>query len=198
MDRSVFFRSLELDDVNSIYKWMNDCELMKDAVGMKRPWSLLECREWVEKRMKQGPYNFWFAICLNDESKKMIGYTGVNDIHYVNSSATCNAVVIGDSDSHDGFTWLDTYILVREFVFETLHLNRFYGCYSETQKLTALANKLFFSTVEGIERQAIWQNGEYHDIHRVSILREEYLFHKNNGDFEKSNLLKRLRKLLKE
>lgn len=81
--------------------------MMKDAVGMARPWSMQDCRNWVEARTKARSFpNYWFAICLNDGSGRMIGYTGVNSIHYVNSSATCDAIVIGDKRMQDGISWL--------------------------------------------------------------------------------------------
>lgn len=193
MERTVFFRALEPEDAPCIYKWRNDHKLMKDAIGMARPWSMKDCVKWLESKTTNDPFNYWFAICLNNESRQMIGYTGVNHIHFVNSSATCDAIVIAEKDGKNGFTWLDTNILIREFVFETLHLNRYYGKYSETQKITAIANELFYSTVEGIERQAIWKDGQYHDVYLVSLLREEYFMHKNNGDYEISALIKRLR-----
>lgn len=197
MEKSIFFRSFESEDVELIYKWMNDFDLMKNAIGMARPWSMKDCVDWLTPKTKHDPFNYWFAICLNDQSKKMIGYTGVNNIHYVNRSATCNAIVIGDAECRDGISWLETNILIREFVFETLHLNRYYGSFSETQKTTAIANELFYSTIEGLERQAIWKNGQYNDVYLVSLLRDEYLQHKTNGDYELMSLIRRLRKLLK-
>ena len=196
--KSVYFRALEPEDATLIYKWKNDHEMMQDAVGMHRPVSMDECREWVAKCSKHDPFNYWFAICLKDGSNKMIGYTGVNNIHFVNSSATCNAIVIGDKDCRDGLSWLETNYLVREFVFEKLHLNRYYGRFSETQRLTYIANQLFFSTIEGIERQAIWSKGQYHNLYLVSLLRDEYMSHKNSGDYEVTALIRRLRELVKE
>ena len=196
--KTVFFRALEPEDAELIYKWKNDHEMMKDAVGMARPWSMQDCRNWVEARTKHDPFNYWFAICLNDGSGRLIGYTGVNSIHYVNSSATCDAIVIGDKECRDGISWLETNLFIREFVFEHLHLNRYYGCFSETQRLTAIANKLFHSTVEGISRQAIWSKGEYHDVYMVATLKEEYFAHKSNGDYVLTILIKRLRQLIKE
>ena len=198
MEKSIIFRSFELEDVELIYKWMNDYDLMKNAIGMTTPWSMEDSIDWVTPKTKHDPFNYWFAICLNDQSKKMIGYTGVNNIHYVNRSATCNAIVIGDVECRDGISWLETNILIREFVFETLHLNRYYGSFSETQKTTAIANELFYSTIEGVERQAIWKNGQYNNVYLVSLLRDEYLLHKANGDYELMSLIRRLRKLLKQ
>lgn len=196
--RTVYFRALETDDASLIYKWKNDFEMMQNAVGMKRPVSMAECIEWVTKRSKHDPFNYWFAICLNDGSGKMIGYTGINNIHFVNSSATSNALVIGDKESRDGISWIEANLMIYEFVFEKLHLNRFYGGFSETQHVTYMASKLFYATIEGIERQGIWLEGAYHDMYLMSLLREEYMQHKINGEYELPSLLKRYRKFIKE
>ncbi len=194
---SVFFRALEIEDLPYIYKWMNDQEMLKDAIGMKRPMSMSECREWLERRIKPNTYNFWFAICLNDESKQIIGYTGVNNIHYINSSATCEGVVIGEKEYRDGISWIETYLFIFDFIFNKLHLNRFYGEHSETQKTTSATEHLFFLTREGIGREAIYMQGKYINVVFKSLLRREYMEHLNNGDYELSSILKRLR-LLKQ
>ncbi len=194
---SVYFRSLEPSDAELIYKWQNDQEMMKNAVGLARPWSMTECRNWIEAKTKHDPYNYWFAICLNDGSGKMIGYTGVNSIHYINSSATCNAIVIGEKEYRDGITWIDTYLLIFDFVFNKLHLNRYYGQHSETQKITDFAEQLFFFTKEGVGREAIYLNGKYIDIYYKSLLRREYLEHLEKGDYELMAIIKRFKKLNK-
>ncbi len=194
---SVFFRALELEDLPFIHKWMNDQEMLKDAIGMKRPMSMVECKEWLERRVKPDTYNFWFAICLNDESKQIIGYTGVNSIHYVNSSATCDAVVIGEKEYRDGISWIETYLFIFDFIFNKLHLNRFYGEHSETQKTTSATEQLFFLTREGIGREALYMHGRYINVVYKSLLRREYLKHLNNGEYELSSIIKRI-KLLKK
>ena len=128
----------------------------------------------------------------------MIGYTGVNNIHYVNSSATCNAIVIGDNKNRDGIAWLETNLFIRQFVFERLHLNRYYGSFLDCQRTTALANKLFFAKIEGVAREAIWNNGNFCDLYTVSMLSREYFMHKNNGEYTLAALIRRLKLLMKE
>lgn len=195
--KSVYFRAFEPEDSALIYKWKNDHEMMKDAVGMSRPVPMDECREWVAKCSKHDPFNYWFAICLKDGSNKMIGYTGVNNIHFVNSSATSNAVVIGEKEFRDGISWIETYLFILDFVFIKLNLNRFYGIHSENQKTTSLTEPLFFLTKEGVGREAIYQNGQYTNLVYKSILRKEYIAHLANGDYTIREIIKRFRKVIK-
>lgn len=194
---SIYFRALEPEDVILVYKWKNDEEMMKDAVGMSRPWSMKDCSSWIESKTRHDPFNYWFAICLNDGSDKMIGYAGVNDIHYVNSSATSHGVVIGEKEYRDGITWIETNLLIFDYIFNRLNLNRFYGYYSETQKITAMAQPLFFLTIEGIGREAIYLNGKYTNLCFTSLLKKEYLYHLEKGEYRMSSIIKRYREYIK-
>ena len=60
-----------------------------------------------------------------------------------------------------------------------------------------------FWKLEGVERQSVYKNGSYHDICHYSILKEEYLEHLRNGDYDDLPLsiarkVKRIRKELKQ
>ena len=198
MEKSVYFRALEPEDAELIYQWHNDAEMMKNAVGKERFWSKQDCRDWVAARSKRDNFNFWFAICLNDESKKMIGYFGINKVHYVNRSATSDAIVIGDKEHRDGFAWIETYLYMKYFVFEVLHLHRFYGSCMATQKQTLFMTKLLYAHVDGIIPDCYFKNNQYIDEVLTSSLDDEYFMHKNNGDFEMKALLKRIRQLREE
>ena len=49
-----------------------------------------------------------------------------------------------------------------------------------------------FRHTEGIQREAIFDNGKYVDVHMSSLLAREYFEHKNNGDYEISKVIRRL------
>ena len=193
---TVFFRAFEPEDAILIHEWKNDHKFMKDAVGMLRYTSLQEDSEWVIKRMNHDPYNVYWAICLKDNGK-MIGYTCLNNIHYVNSSAEGGAIVIGDNGYQDGMAWIETNLFLFYYAFEVLHLNRLWGTYLDTQKTTDFATNLFFLQIEGRLRQAAYKNNCYHDLLYVAILRDEYISHLECGDYEITSILKRCRQLKK-
>ena len=172
MEKSVYFRALEPEDAELIYQWHNDAEMMKNAVGMERFWSKQDCRDWVAARS--------------------------NKVHYVNRSATSDAIVIGDKEHRDGFAWIETYLYMKYFVFEVLHLHRFYGSCMATQKQTLFMTKLLYAHVDGIIPDCYFKNNQYIDEVLTSSLDDEYFMHKNNGDFEMKALLKRIRQLREE
>ena len=78
-------------------------------------------------------------------------------------------------------------------------MNRISGSCLKEHILSRADMEASFWKLEGIERQAIYKNGEYHDICHYAILRDEYLEHLHNGDYDDLTLsiakaVKKLRK----
>ena len=197
MQKTVYFRTFEEEDVDLIYKWMNDDELKKLSVGLNRRMSKEECKNWILARKDHNPYQVWWAICAID-SDRLIGYACVTNIHYINSSAEYGGIVIGDNDYRDGIAWIETYLYVFRYVFESLNLHRLYGYHIVNHKSSvAMARTMFFMS-EGILKEAFFKGGKYYDAEAVAILANEYFCHKELGDYEYKTVLNRLLNNLKE
>lgn len=196
MKKTVYFRAFEEEDAPNIYEWTNNDELKTLSIGLNRRICKDEALEWVKARMRHNPYQAWWAICAVD-SDKLIGYCNLTDIHYINSSANFGGIIIGDKDYRDGFAWIESYLFVYEYVFERLGLNRLYGRAITEHKITQTMRKLMFNTTEGVERQAVYKNGRFYDVSIGSLLKSEYLQHKEMGDYDIKNILKRLRMINK-
>lgn len=197
MENTVYFRAFEEEDAPLIYQWMNDDELKKLSVGLNRRMCHEEALEWVRARMKHNPYQVWWAICSKD-TNKMIGYLSLTDIHYINRSANFSGIIIGDKDYQDGLAWIESYLFVYEYAFERLGLNRIFGSRLNEHKLTNAMSIAMFTKQEGLLRQAVYKNGQYHDLVIGSLLSAEYFEHKNNGDYEFSAIIRRIKKARKE
>lgn len=196
MSKTVLFRAFEESDADLIYKWMNDDELKKLSVGLNRRMCKDEALEWVRSRMHHNNYQVYWAICTKDTGK-MIGYTFLTNIHYINRSAEFGGLVIGDKEYQDGFAWIESYLFVYEYAFERLGLNRVWGyALVEHQTSRSIAN-VMFASVEGILRKAVFKNGSYHDMTIGSLLSEEYFEHKANGDYSINRIIRRLREKVK-
>ena len=194
MESTVFFRAFEEEDIDAIYRWKNDDELNKMTVGLNRKICRDDVAKWVRSRMPHNPYEVYWAICANDETKKIIGYVQLTEIHYINSSANFSGIVIGDKDYQDGFAWLETYLFVMEYAFERLGLNRLYGSSIIGHKDSNNIGKLLLWTKEGVMRQAVFKNGVFYDVRMSSILKNEYFTNKQEGLYEMKSILARLRK----
>lgn len=194
---SVFFRAFEPEDAILINKWKNDFDLFKMAVGMNRKVSYEDDLAWVKDKMKHHYFEVYWAICLNDDSKKMIGYTYLNNIHFINRSVEGGGLILGDKDYRDGMIWVECYQFLMSYAFDVLNLNRFYGVCLNEHKLTMTIMSILFWTFEGLCKQAVYKDGKYHDLAMWALLREDYLQHKTQGDFEISAILQRIRKFRK-
>lgn len=196
MNKTVFFRTFEEEDADLIYQWMNDDELKELSVGLNRRMCKEEAQEWVKARMHHHEYNVYWAIC-SKESGKMIGYASLVGIHYINSSAETGAIMIADPEYNDGTAWIESVLFMFEYAFERLNLHRVYGHSLIGHKISNTVEPLMFMQQEGILRQAIYKNGRYYDLSCAAILRDEYFAHKEAGDYDMMNIIRRLRKIRK-
>lgn len=194
MEKTVYFRAFEEEDAELIYKWMNDDELKKLSIGVNRRMCRAEALDWVKVRMRDSRNEVWWAICAKD-TDLFIGYAYLTDIHYINRSANYGGIVIGDKNYKDGFAWIETYLFVHEYAFERIGINRLYGEALVEHNTTYIMQKLMYWITEGIQRQAVYKNGKYNDVFFMSLLRDEYFLHKQNGDYELPAVLKHLRQL---
>lgn len=195
MEKTVFFRAFEEQDIDSIYRWKNDDDLNKLTVGLNRKVCKDDVAKWVRSKMPHNPYEVYWAICPKEEPEKIIGYAQLTEIHFINSSANFSGILIGDKDYQDGFAWLETYLFIMEYAFERLGLNRLYGSSIIGHKDSNNIGKLLLWTREGILRQAIFKNGKFYDESIGSILKSEYFENKSKGLYELKAILKRLREL---
>lgn len=191
MEKTVFFRAFEEEDAPSLYQWMNDDELKQLSVGLNKRVCREEVEEWIKARKRHNPYQAWFAICAL-ESKEIIGYMSLTDIHYINSSANFSGIIIGNPNYRDGQAYIESYLFMFEYAFERLNLNRLYGSAISDHKLSVTMAEIMFQKTEGVLRQAIYKNGKFHDEVICAILKDEYFMHKENGDFEISSIFRRI------
>ncbi len=198
MEPTVSFRDFEERDIDFIYKCKNDEKLNSMIVGNWHPFSFEEAVKWVHGCMgEHETYKFW-AIATNDDEKRSVGWVSLSEIDKANRSACFYGLVIGDEEYHDGFAWIESYLFIYEYAFERLGLNRVYGTRLMEHKQTKAMGLIMFSKREGVLRQAVYKNGQYHDLSIGSLLSSEYFEHKNNGDYEISAIIRRIKKARKE
>lgn len=192
---TVCFREFEERDVDFIYKCKNDEKLNSMIIGHFRPYTYEEARKWVEGCMgDHDTYHFW-AICTNDEEKRIVGWISLSEIDKINQSACFHGIVIADKDYRNGFAWIESYCFILEYAFEQLGLNRLYGSSIIGNKNSNIAGELFLFTKEGVLREAVIKNDIRYDVRLSSILRKEYFINKKSGKYELRAILKRLKEM---
>ena len=190
MGKTVFFRSLEDDDLDLIYQWMNDDDLKKLSVGLNKRLSKDECRNWIATHKNNSNYQYYWAICSVKDSI-LIGYAYITNIHFVNRTSEFGGIIIGNPDYHNGVAWIETYLFVLDFVFNRLNINRFTDtAITEHIQSNKIAEVLYFQK-EGVLREAVYKNGRYYDLSLMSLLSKDYHAHLEAGDYDFKKIIKR-------
>ena len=188
---TIYLRLMEPQDYETTYPWRNDYNMQKMTCGPLRFISKEMEKNWAQNRSLNNTQDIYLAVCLI-ENDKMIGYTSINDINYINRSCNIGGIVIGDKNSRDGNEIVEVYLLLLSYVFDQLNMNRTYGEYLEDHIMTAINVRTYFYEIEGCERQAVYKDGKYHNVIFVGLLREEYYHHKVIGDYDFDVTVKRL------
>jgi RimJ/RimL family protein N-acetyltransferase len=193
----VLFRDFEERDIDFIYKCKNDEHLNSMIVGKYKPFSYDDAVKWVHGCMgEHDTYKFW-AVCTNDDERRIVGWVSISQIDYENQSVCFHGIVIGDKAYNDGFAWIESHIFVFQYCFEILKMNRVYSESLVGHRNSNNIGKIIYLMTEGIKRQAVYKNGKFYDVLFVSLLKDEYFEHKNNGDYEMKAILKRISYLRK-
>lgn len=194
---SVFLRAFEPEDYKVINKWRNDFDVQRMTVGRFRYVSPEREKEWVKYQIENNSTDVYLAICLNDETQKMIGYTSINNIDYVNRKAFMGGIVMA-GDSHNSKHLTDAFLLIFDHVFVDMSLHRLEGDFLADYKNAILMNKMLGWTFEGRVRDAVFKEQKFHDLYLISMLDSDYFELLNNGGFEDKAIRKRLSAAMKE
>ncbi len=191
-ERKIFLRGFEQDDYILINRWRNDLEIQKFLSGNFRYVSLEIEKEWVKQKMMNNTKEIYLSICINDDTRKMIGYVSINDIDYVNRSAHGGGIIIGDKQYRDGEIRHEVGMMVRELAFDHLNLNRFTGACLAVHKTSRIMMEAYGFQLEGLKRQAVYKNGVYHDQLIFSLLRDDYYRLLKEGRYTLINFAKQV------
>lgn len=167
----VLIRGIEYEDLPQVYRWSNDQEIKElfDPII-----EFLSFDEFVDRFNKTGKSkeHMDFTI-VETETKKPIGICTLKDIDYINKNSLCT-LYIGDADSRDKGYGSEAMKLLLEFAFKDLNLKRVGLWVFDFNKMAIKCYKKCGMKVEGIMRDGVYRNGNYHDMYFMGILRHEY------------------------
>ncbi len=194
----VYLRLFEPEDFEKTYQWHNDFDIQKSTCGPLRFVSKEIEKNWVLSKSTNNQRDIYLAICAV-ENDEMIGWYSISNIDFLNRKCHCSGVIIGDKRYRDGIAYREAGDLAFQYIINELNMNRISGSCLREHILSRANMEANYWKLEGIERQAIFKNGTYHDICHYSILRDEYYEHLKNGDYADLTLktakaVKRLRK----
>ena len=164
-------RAFELTDVDRMTRWVNDPETTR-TLAVRYPWSHATEENWLKNRTSQ-PLTFadlGFAIETKDGAH--IGNCGLHKGSPENRSAELG-IFIGESEYRSKGYGTDAARTLVRFAFDEMNLHRVeLHVFDFNERAIASYRKCGFIE-EARLRQARYQDGVYHDVLIMAVLRDE-------------------------
>lgn len=169
---SVYLRPAERGDVPQFVGWFNDWSTSR-TLTIRAPMSIAMEELWFERAVAdQGKTGYIFVACLIEDDRP-IGTIGLHTLDLDNGSAGLGISIGAATDRRRGLG-SDMLRALLDFSFRNLRLERIWldVCDFNPGARRVYARVGFVD--EGTARHAIFREGAYRDVHRMSILREEW------------------------
>lgn len=192
----IYLRLLEPEDYETTYEWRINHDMQKMTCGPIRFISKEMEKNWAQSKSMNNINDIYLAICAI-ENGQMIGWISINKIDHRNQKCECGGIVIGNKQYQDGMAVLEASKLMLRYVFEELNMNMVRGACLKEHIFSRANMEAKFFVMEGIERDAIFKGGRFHDILHFALSRKDYYQHFNNNDYDNSLVIRRLAKIMK-
>jgi RimJ/RimL family protein N-acetyltransferase len=169
---SVYLRPAERDDLPLFVRWLND-ERTSRTLALRSPISLALEEGWFGRLLERHGGDVWhFVICRVDDGRA-VGAIDLHDVDHVNGSAGLGIVIGDPADTNHGYG-SDALRALVAFALGELRLERVWlDVYDYNERARRVYERVGF-VHEGTLRRALYRAGEFHDVDRMSILREEW------------------------
>ncbi len=170
--KDVRLRAIEREDIDRFVRWFNDPEVRRYLL-MYEPMSRAKEERWFEERLSRKD-DLLFALEVREGDRWVhIGNMGLHRIDWKNRVATLG-IVIGEKEYWGKGYGTEAVKTMLRYAFHELGLNRVeLETYSFNPRAQRCYQKAGFVR-EGIRRQALYRDGEFHDVITMGILRSEF------------------------
>lgn len=171
-------RAAEKEDIPRFVTRLNDPEVVRNLL-IAYPMSQVAEEKWFQ-RMAEGQTAEQVLVieAKTEEGWKAIGNTSFMDVNWVHRHAEIG-IVIGEKEYWNKGYGRDTMKLMLRHGFKTMNLHRiFLRVYDENYSGIKAYERAGFVR-EGVLRQDVYLDGEYHDVLVMAVLRTEW----NDSDF---------------
>lgn len=169
---AVFLRAAEREDIPLFVRWFNDYRMSR-TLAVRAPLSHPSEEAWFDRIVAdQGKTGYFFVACLLADDRP-IGTIGLFDLDQVNGGAGLG-ISIGDAEDRGRGLGTDMLRALVAFGFGSLRLERIWlDVYDFNPRARRVYERIGF-VHEGTLRHAIWREGRFVDVHRMSILADEW------------------------
>ena len=169
----VYLRPSERADVATFVRWFTDADVVRN-LAMRAPMSLAAEEQWFDRMLAaQGTTDYHFVICLLADDRP-IGTIGLHQVDQRNGTAEFG-IAIGEKGEWGKGYGTDATRAICDFGFAELRLERIgLYVYAGNDGGRRVYEKAGF-VHEGTLRRAHFAEGDYHDVHVMALLRDEWL-----------------------
>lgn len=166
----IYLRPLEMDDVPTCLRWINDPEVTRTLM-IYTPLNELREREWFERHYKDDR-EIILALALQEKDKHL-GNVGLHRIDWKNRHGELG-IMIGEKDEWGKGYGGEAIGLILRYGFERLNLHRIYlRVYANNQRALRCYEQAGFRR-EGVQRESHFAQGRYWDTLMMGILEGEW------------------------
>jgi RimJ/RimL family protein N-acetyltransferase len=171
--KHVYLRAAERSDLDTFVRWLNEADTVR-YLSMVGPMSRASEERWFDGLLeRQGKRDFHFVICLLSDGRA-IGTAGLHEIDHEAGSAAFGIAIGDEADRNQGYG-TDALRAICAFGFGSLPLERIYlDVFAANERARRSYERAGF-VLEGTQRHAHFAEGHYEDVHRMSLLRDEWL-----------------------
>jgi len=167
----IVLRYARESDLDAYFAFLLDPE-MTLLTGSQGEFSRESIAAWIRKIGVQHEDRVDFII-ISKETGELAGEVVLNEMDTVNRSANIRIGLEGARHCGKGYG-TEAMLHMLRYGFDTLGLHRIHlGVYSFNPRAVHVYRKLGFKQ-EGIERDVLFQNGEFHDMIVMAMLEDEF------------------------
>jgi RimJ/RimL family protein N-acetyltransferase len=162
-------RTTVKSDMELKVKWYNDPEVNRTLI-LPEKLELQKTYDWFERSQKDESRQDWVIETVDGNA---IGVVGIKEINKSNRSGLLY-IVIGEKEYWGKGLGLETELWAIHYCFKHLNLHRVLGTAVEHNAASiAVIRKVGFHH-DGTFRDEYFADGRFYDVHRYSILRDEF------------------------
>jgi RimJ/RimL family protein N-acetyltransferase len=171
---SVLLRPVKRSDISYFLKWFNDPDVVQ-YVGLYLPMTEMAEEKFIEELGTTRARSDVILVIevIEGSSAKAIGNCGLHQINPEDHNAIFG-IVIGEKDYWSKGYGVEAARLLINYGFQQLNLHRISSTALAFNEGSIKLHKKLGFVEEGRLRQAMFKNGQYHDVVQFGILREEW------------------------
>lgn len=166
----VILRAIEHSDLQLLQEMLNDPEIEKMVVGWSFPVSFDDQERWF-LHQKENKNTVRFIV---EYENAPVGLVSLSEIDWKNRKATASIKLHTSCPKGKGIG-TDSVLALHRYAFDELNLNRLEGAWLTYNQASESLHLKCGWKIEGIQREAVFKNGKYHDLKVVGILKSDYI-----------------------